>query len=101
MRQAHPRNNHPNANPHSQASPEAVSQQTHASNRRGATDGPGRNEATARLEAESELQAEAESKPVPGTAAAPPVDQHAIPVRPQTKSRDPADSAAQTGWPCP
>jgi hypothetical protein len=48
------------------------------------------------LEAESQLQADAESKPVAGTESRPYVDEPAQPVRSQTKSRDPADSAAQT-----
>jgi hypothetical protein len=48
------------------------------------------------FEAESQLQAEAESKPVAGTASRPYVDEPAQPVRSQTKSRDPADAAAQT-----
>lgn len=48
------------------------------------------------LEAESLLQAEAESQPVAGTPSRPYVDEPAQPVRPQTKSRDPADAAAQT-----
>ena len=48
------------------------------------------------LEAESQLQAEAESRPVSGTDSRPLVDEPAQPVRSQTKSRDPADAAAQT-----
>ena len=48
------------------------------------------------LEAESQLKAEAESRPVSGTASRPYVDEPAKPVRAQTKSRDPADAAAQT-----
>src|SRR5688572_26501755 len=48
------------------------------------------------LEAESQLQAEAESKPVSGTESRPYANEPATPVRSQTKSRDPADSAAQT-----
>jgi hypothetical protein len=51
------------------------------------------------LEAESQLQAEAESKPVAGTESRPYVDEPARPVRSQSKSRDPADSAAQTRSP--
>src|SRR5581483_10372906 len=47
------------------------------------------------LEAESQLQAQAESRPVSGTAARPNTDEPAQPVRQNTKSRDPADSAAQ------
>ena len=47
------------------------------------------------LEAESRLQAEAESKPVAGTESRPLVNEPATPVRPQTKSRDPAEAAAQ------
>ena len=48
------------------------------------------------LEAESQLQAELESRPVSGTESRPYVDEPATPVRPQTKSRDPAEAAAQT-----
>lgn len=48
------------------------------------------------LEAESQLQAEAESRPVAGTESRPYVQEPAKPVRPQTKSRDPSDAAAQT-----
>ena len=48
------------------------------------------------LEAESQLQAEAESRPVAGTESRPYVNEPATPVRSQTKSRDPADAAAQT-----
>jgi hypothetical protein len=48
------------------------------------------------LEAESRLQAQAESRPVAGTESRPYVDEPAQPVRPQTKSRDPADAGAQT-----
>ena len=48
------------------------------------------------LEAESLLQAEAESRPVSGTESRPNKDEPATPVRSQTKSRDPADAAAQT-----
>lgn len=48
------------------------------------------------LEAESELQAKAESRPVAGTPSRPYVDEPAKPVRSQTKSRDPAESGAQT-----
>jgi hypothetical protein len=48
------------------------------------------------LEAESQLQAEAESQPVAGTESRPFANEPAKPVRPQTKSRDPADAAAQT-----
>ena len=51
------------------------------------------------LEAESQLQSEAESKPVAGTESRPYVDEPAKPVRSQTKSRDPADAAAQTRSP--
>ncbi len=51
------------------------------------------------LEAESLLQAEAESQPVAGTPSRPYVDEPAQPVRSQTKSRDPADAAAQTRSP--
>lgn len=90
-------NNQPTANPRSQVPPEAVQQQTNVSKRHGAADGPGRNDASARLDAESKLQAEAESKPVPGTAAQSSAHETAIPVRRQTKSRDPADAAARTG----
>jgi hypothetical protein len=48
------------------------------------------------LEAESQLQGEAESRPVSGTPSRPNKDEPATPVRSQTKSRDPADAAAQT-----
>ncbi len=48
------------------------------------------------LAAESMLAAEAESKPVAGTPSRPYVNEPATPVRSQTKSRDPADAAAQT-----
>jgi hypothetical protein len=48
------------------------------------------------LEAESQLQAEAEAKPVAGTTSRPYTDEPATRVRPNTKSRDPAESAAQT-----
>lgn len=48
------------------------------------------------LEAESLLQAEAESKPVAGTESRPYIDEPAKPLRPQTKSRDSSDAAAQT-----
>ena len=48
------------------------------------------------LEAESRLQAEAEAKPVSGTESRPYTDEPATPVRPQTKSRDPAEASAQT-----
>jgi hypothetical protein len=48
------------------------------------------------LEAESQLEAEAESRPVAGTESRPYVNEPAKPVRSQTKSRDPADAAAQT-----
>ena len=48
------------------------------------------------FEAESELQAKAESRPVSGTESRPNIDEPATPVRSQTKSRDPADAAAQT-----
>ena len=48
------------------------------------------------LEAESQLQSEAESRPVSGTESRPYVDEPATRVRPQTKSRDPAESGAQT-----
>ena len=51
------------------------------------------------LEAESQLQAEAEAKPVAGTPSRPYIDEPAKAVRPQTKSRDPADQAAQTRSP--
>ena len=47
------------------------------------------------LEAESQLQAEAESRPVAGTESRPYTDEPGKPVRPQTKSRDPAEAAAQ------
>jgi hypothetical protein len=50
------------------------------------------------LDAESQLQAEAESRPVAGTESRPYVNEPAQPVRPQTKSRDPADAAAQTRY---
>ncbi|HVS52997.1 MAG TPA: DUF2934 domain-containing protein [Opitutaceae bacterium] len=48
------------------------------------------------LEAESQLQAEAESQPVAGTPSRPYTDEPGMRVRPNTKSRDPAESAAQT-----
>ncbi len=48
------------------------------------------------LEAESKLKAAAESKPVSGTPSRPLASEPAQPVRANTKSRDPADSAAQT-----
>ncbi|HUR56734.1 MAG TPA: DUF2934 domain-containing protein [Opitutaceae bacterium] len=48
------------------------------------------------LEAESTLKGEAESRPVSGTPSRPNVDEPAQPVRSKSKSRDPADSAAQT-----
>jgi hypothetical protein len=48
------------------------------------------------FEAENQLQGEAESRPVSGTPSRPYVDEPAQPTRPQTKSRDPADAAAQT-----
>lgn len=51
------------------------------------------------FEAENLLQAEAESRPVAGTESRPYVDEPAQPVRKQTKSRDPADMAAQTRSP--
>jgi hypothetical protein len=47
------------------------------------------------LEAESQLQGEAESRPVAGTESRPYVDEPAKPMRSQTKSRDPAEAAAQ------
>jgi hypothetical protein len=46
------------------------------------------------LEAESQLKAEAESRPIAGTESRPYVDDPAKPVRPQTRSRDPAEAAA-------
>jgi hypothetical protein len=48
------------------------------------------------LEAESQLKGEAESRPVAGTESRPYTDEPAQPVRAKTKSRDPADAAAQT-----
>lgn len=54
------------------------------------------NDPVRRLETESKLQAEAESRPVSGTTSRPSVDEKAIPLRPRSKSRDPADSAVQT-----
>ena len=51
------------------------------------------------LEAESQLQAEAESRPVAGTESRPYENEPAKPVRAQSKSRDPSDSAAQTRSP--
>jgi hypothetical protein len=48
------------------------------------------------LEAESQLQSEAEARPVSGTESHPYTDEPAKPLRQQTKSRDPADTAAQT-----
>lgn len=47
------------------------------------------------LEAESQLEGEAEARPVSGTAARPNADEPGLPLRRQTKSRDPADMAAQ------
>src|SRR3954471_1844828 len=47
------------------------------------------------LEAETQLQGEADSRPVAGTPSRPYQDEPATPVRSQTKSRDPADAAAQ------
>jgi hypothetical protein len=47
------------------------------------------------LEAESQLQAEAEARPVSGTESRPYIDEPAKPIRSRTKSRDPADAAAQ------
>ena len=57
---------------------------------------PSGNDEAIWLEAESQLQAEAESRPVAGTESRPLVNEPGTPVRPQTKSRDPADAAAQT-----
>lgn len=51
------------------------------------------------LEAESKLQAEAESRPVAGTESRPYTDEPGQQLRSQTKSRDPADAAAQTRSP--
>lgn len=51
------------------------------------------------LEAESQLQAEAESRPVAGTPSRPYVDEPAKQLKSRTKSRDPAESAAQTRMP--
>jgi hypothetical protein len=48
------------------------------------------------LEAESQLKAEMEARPVSGTESRPYTDESAQRIRAQTKSRDPADSAAQT-----
>jgi hypothetical protein len=48
------------------------------------------------FEAENQLQGEAESQPVSGTPSRPYTDEPAQPVRNQTRSRDPADMAAQT-----
>ncbi len=48
------------------------------------------------LEAEAQLKAEAEARAVSGTESRPYIDEPAQRIRPQTKSRDPADSAAQT-----
>ena len=48
------------------------------------------------FEAENQLQAEAESRPVGGTASRPYVNEPAKPGRPQTRSRDASDAAAQT-----
>lgn len=47
------------------------------------------------FEAEARLKAEAESKPVSGTASRPYVDEPGKPLATRTKSRDPADAAAQ------
>jgi hypothetical protein len=48
------------------------------------------------LEAESQLQAEAEAQPVSGTDSRPYADEPGTPLRTNTKSRDPAEAAAQT-----
>lgn len=48
------------------------------------------------FEAEAQLKAEAESRPVAGTDARPHASEPGTPVRKNTKSRDPADAAAQT-----
>lgn len=48
------------------------------------------------LDAEAELKAAADSKPVSGTAARPYVDEPAQPVRARSRSKDPAEGAAQT-----
>lgn len=48
------------------------------------------------LEAESQLQSAAEARPVAGTASRPYVDEPSQALRPQTKSRDPAEAGAQT-----
>ena len=48
------------------------------------------------LEAEAQLKAEIEKQPVSGTASRPYVDEPATQLKSRTKSRDPADSAAQT-----
>ena len=47
------------------------------------------------LEAESELQGRAEAQPVSGTDARPNIDEPGSPLRRNTKTRDPAESAAQ------
>jgi hypothetical protein len=47
------------------------------------------------LEAESRLQAQAEMRPASGTESRPNADEAGVPVRKNTKSRDPADAAAQ------
>lgn len=57
---------------------------------------PSGSDAAIWLEAESQLQAQAESRPVAGTESRPNVEEAAQPMRSQTKSRDPADAAAQT-----
>jgi len=48
------------------------------------------------LEAESTLRGELSAKPVSGTASRPYIDEPAIPLQNQTKSRDPEAAAAQT-----
>jgi hypothetical protein len=57
---------------------------------------PGGQDEAIWLEAESQLKGEAESRPVSGTPSRPYADEPAQPVRAKTKSRDPADTAAQT-----
>jgi hypothetical protein len=57
---------------------------------------PGDSDDAIWLEAESQLQAEAEAQPVSGTESRPYTDEPGTPVRTNTKSRDPAEAAAQT-----
>ncbi|MEY4939556.1 MAG: hypothetical protein RIQ93_1291 [Verrucomicrobiota bacterium] len=47
------------------------------------------------LEAESELQGRAEARPVSGTESRPNIDEPGSPLRRNTRSSDPSESAAQ------